>query len=65
MKEDMEKLLNLIADTEMFGHDDELSRLIQIETDNELSEEDLELVSAARKGRYENFKQFLNSKGIE
>ena len=65
MNNDMEKLLYLIADSESIAHDDELSHLIQIEVDSELSETELEWVSAARKERFENFKQFLKDKGIE
>lgn len=65
MGESIEKLLYLIADSESIVHDDELTQMINIEVDSELSEAELEWVSAARKERYENFIQFLKGKGIE
>lgn len=65
MKKSMENLLALISDTESIMHDDELARLIQIEVDSELSEVELEMVSAARKERFEKFKMFLENRGIK
>lgn len=51
----MEKMLKLLADTEAFTQNDELSKLILAETGNELSAEQLDMVSAASGTDYARF----------
>lgn len=67
MKQDMEKLLSVLSSTEAIKHGDELSDMIENEggIDDELSELELDMVSAAAKPDYEKFKMFLNDKGIK
>ncbi len=62
MKQDINKILALISDSESFNHDDNLSQLINEDSEDELSEDELDLVSAAAKPDYEKFKKYLESK---
>lgn len=62
MKPLLENIFAAVAETEQFSHRDALSNLINAETDNELSEDELEMVSAAGKADYERFKAFYNQK---
>ena len=66
---DIERLLEIISDTELLQHDDQLSQLLdevlERQSDNdELFESDLELVSAAAKPDYERFIEYLKSRGF-
>lgn len=65
---DIEKLLEIISDTELLQHDDQLSQLLDEvlgrQDNDELFESDLELVSAAAKPDYERFIEYLKSKGF-
>ena len=65
MKRDINDFLELISDTEIIKPDDRLSTFLNSEQDNELSESELDMVSAAAKPDYEKFKLFLKSKGIK
>lgn len=59
MGKDMNRLLRLLADTEAMAPGDKLSKLVEEDDDSELSEEMLDLVSAATGSDYEKFKRFL------
>ena len=59
MKENIEKLLYKVADMEFMSHDDELSKLITSELNDELSEDMLEFVSAASGSDYDKFQRYL------
>lgn len=65
---DIEKLLEIISDTELLQHDDQLSQLLDEvlgrRDNDELFESDLELVSAAAKPDYERFIEYLKSRGF-
>ena len=54
---DIEKVLELAAKTQEFAPDDELTKLVE-EADDELSEDDLDLVSAASAAP--DYGKFLN-----
>ncbi|GEM_PF-5956109 len=58
------KTLGIIAESQKFGINDRLSGIIekQKEYSDELSEEELSLVSAASGTDYEKFMQMLNNK---
>lgn len=55
----MDKLLKLLSKTEEISPNDELSKLISAETDNELSEDMLDMVSAASGADYARFLKLL------
>lgn len=59
MKGNIEVLLGMLSDTEEIEHNDKLSRLISSEAESELTEFDLDMVSAASKPDYEKFKNIL------
>lgn len=65
---DIEKLLEIISDTELLQHDDQLSQLLDEvlgrRDNDELFESDLELVSAAAKPDYDRFIEYLKSRGF-
>ena len=65
---DIERLLEIISDTELLQHDDQLSQLLDEvlgrRDNDELFESDLELVSAAAKPDYERFIEYLKSRGF-
>jgi len=61
MKRNIENWIYAISDSESIIHDDELSELIAQETEDELSEEMLEYVSAAGVPDYEKFQRFLEN----
>ena len=65
LKRDINDFLKLISDTEIIKPDDRLSTFLNFEQYNELSESELDMVSAAAKPDYEKFKLFLESKGIK
>lgn len=62
MKHLLDVILTASADAEQIPQHDALAALINAETDNELSEDELELVSAAGCASYERFKAFYNEK---
>lgn len=55
MERNFENLIELLSDTESIKSDDALSKLVNLDTDNELSETDLDDVSAAAKPDYHKF----------
>ena len=57
----MEKLLKLLSDTELISPNDELSKLIAFELNDELSEDMLEFVSAATGSDYDKFRRYLEN----
>lgn len=61
MIENIEVLLDMLFDTEEIEHNDKLSRLISSEVESELTEFDLDMVSAASKPDYEKFKNILKN----
>ena len=61
MKKNIENLLYKVADMEFMSHDDELSKLIASELNDELSEDMLEFVSAASGPDYDKFQRYLEN----
>ncbi len=59
MGKKIEKLLQLLADTEGITPEDKLSEMVAEEKETELTEEMLDYVSAATGSDYERFKKFL------
>ena len=57
----MERLLQLLANTESISPNDELSKLIASELNDELSEDMLEFVSAASGSDYNKFQRYLEN----
>ena len=57
----MDKLLKLLSDTELISPNDELSKLIASELNDELSEDMLEFVSAASDSDYDKFQRYLEN----
>ena len=57
----MEKLLKLLSETESISPNDELSKLIASELNDELSEDMLEFVSAASGSDYDKFQRYLEN----
>ena len=55
MERNFENLIELLSDTESIKSDDALSKLVNLDTDNELSETELDDVSAAAKPDYGKF----------
>ena len=55
MERNFENLIELLSDTESIKSDDALSKLVNLDTDNELSETDLDDVSASAKPDYQKF----------
>ena len=58
---EMEKLLKLLSNTESISPNDELSKLIASELNEELSEDMLEFVSAASGSDYDKFQRYLEN----
>ena len=54
----MDRLLKILAETESISPNDELTSLIEAESDEELSEEMLDFVYAASNVNYERFRKF-------
>lgn len=64
MDQEIEKLLHLVSDMEEISPEDELSALIQNSGEEELSEFDLDMVSAASSGPdYRKFEERVKQKG--
>ncbi len=59
MKNDIEKVLNIVSDSEQLIRDDALAKEIESRND-ELSEDELDLVMAAAKPDYQKFIARLN-----
>ena len=59
MKKDMNSMLRFLASTEAISPKDELSKLIDDEAEDELTEEMLDRISAAASSDYERWKKFL------
>lgn len=57
----MDKLLKLLSNTESISPNDELSKLIASELNDELSEDMLEFVSAASSSDYDKFQRYLEN----
>ena len=55
MERNFENLIELISDTESIKSDDALSKIVNLDSDDELSETDLDNVSAAAKPDYQKF----------
>lgn len=55
MERNFENLIELISDTESIKSDDALSKIVDQNSDDELSETDLDDVSAAAKPDYQKF----------
>lgn len=55
MKQNFENLIVLLSDTEFIKPDDTLSKIVSLDSDDELSETDLDDVSAAAKPDYQKF----------
>lgn len=61
MKNDIEKILSTLSDSEAISPCDELSKIIEEKRPAELSEADLDEVMAAAKPDYEKFLARLNA----
>lgn len=61
MKNDIEKILGALSDSEAISPCDELSKIIEKKSPAELSEADLDEVVAAAKPDYEKFLARLNA----
>lgn len=61
MKYDINDILVFISDTELINHNDELSELINSETEDELLEFELDLVSAAVMPDYKKIQLYLEN----
>lgn len=61
MKNDIEKILDALSDSEAISPCDELSQIIEEQSPSELSEADLDEVVAAAKPDYEKFLARLNA----
>ena len=57
----MDKLLQLLSNTESISPNDELSKLIASELNDELTEDMLEFVSAASGSDYDKFQRYLEN----
>lgn len=55
MERNFENLIELLSDTESIKSDDALSKIVNLYSDGELSETDLDDVSAAAKPDYQKF----------
>ncbi len=55
MERNFENLIELISDTESIKSDDALSKIVDQNSDDELSETELDNVSAAAKPDYQKF----------
>ena len=55
MEQKFENLIELLSDTESIKSDDALSKLVGCKQNDELSEADLDAVSAAAKPDYQKF----------
>lgn len=55
MEQNFENLIELLSDTESIKPDDALSKIVNFDSDNELSEIELDDVSAATKPDYQKF----------
>lgn len=57
------QIIRMIADSQEFGINDKLSKIISEKNEDELSEDELFMVSAASaEPGYEKFKKYLSSK---
>lgn len=59
MKKDMNSMLKFLASTEAISPKDELSKMIEDESEDELTAEMLDRISAAASPDYEKWKKFL------
>lgn len=60
----IEKILNLLSDMNTIDKADELSQSVGLDLCDELSENELEMVSAAGTSNYSKFVALLREKGI-
>ncbi len=63
MKNNMEEMLKYFADMELLSPNDELSKLVESETEDELSEDMLDFVSAASHSEFDRFRRYLEESG--
>lgn len=61
MEREFENLIELLSDTESIKSDDALSKIVNLNSDDELSENELDDVSAAAKPNYQKFLRRLEN----